>query len=603
MMGHRLKILLLSLIFFSQIWAEVSVEASVDRNTVPLDANVTLTITVSGGRIGGVSAPEFPASDDWMLQGTSSSTSSSIQIINGKFSSSKTLSFIYYISPQRVGNLTIPSMVVNVKGKDYKTKPITINVIKSGVVASNPRMNPSRRGQPSPSTGRKPPVNAKGGKELFISCSAYPETVYVGQQVTVDFSLYTRRDIVNVSFKKDAELKNFWVENLFEAQKLSLQPTTIHGVRYYGMLFRRIAAFPLTPGIATIEPPELTCTVQYRPRSFFDFGRRENVDVSGNKVKVVVKPLPEQGKPASFTGAVGQYSISGKVDRTELPAGEALTFTVAINGFGNIEELTVPDPKLPPDFELFDKKESVSKKAKGSRWSGTKKVDFYLVPRNEGKYVIPPLEFSYFDPKRKKYITIATDSIEVNVLKGKGTAKYGVAGRSGIVAVGGDIQFIKPDAKKISIGAFEMRWGIKWLWFLPLELLLILIAVSYRRRQEHLISNWKKVKASKALKQARKKLDSAKKTKNLHESLGYISDAIFGYIGDKLGTDPGAVIFDDAAIHLEERGVQPEIIEEIKNILDTVDGARFAPSKFKIDVKEMVNKAKDILTEIDRKIG
>ena len=148
--------------------------------------------------------------------------------------------------------------------------------------------------------------------------------------------------------------------------------------------------------------------------------------------------------------------------------------------------------------------------------------------------------------------------------------------------VGGDIEFIKPDTRKIPIGQFKIPWGLGALIFLPIEFLLILLALSYRRRQEHLVENWRAVKASKAFKLARKKINIAGGMKDMNESLGHISDAIIGYIADKLCIDPGAVIFDESALLLEERGVPSETMLELKKILDTIDGARFTPVAFNI---------------------
>ncbi|RKZ28682.1 hypothetical protein DRQ26_00595 [bacterium] len=593
---HKILPIIAILNLFSTVIAEdVSVEATVDRNVITIDDVVTLSVSVEGKGIGSVAAPDFPATDDWSLQGTSSSTSTSMQIINGKISSSKTVTFIYFLSPEKTGNLKIPAFHINVKGKTYRTKPIDITVLDSG---QGQKQGSSRGGTPS----ARAPKSA--GKNIFVSASAYPDTVYVGQQVTVDFSLFTRRDIVNVSFEKDAEFKNFWVEKMYEANRLRLQPKNIGGVRYYGMLLKRIAAFPLSAGKHTVEPMELTCTIRYQPRSFFDFGRTEDVKVNSNRLKITVLPLPENGKPANFTGAVGKYSISAKADKTSLKAGDALTYTVVVSGQGNIESLELPQPQIPADFEVLDRQEKVSKKATNNKWGGSKRFEYVLVPRNEGRYVIPPLAFAYFDPNRKKYITVSSDSIVIDVAKGKGSIAYAPSGRSSVVAVGKDIEFIKPDLDYIKSAPMMPRWGLRTLWFVPLELLFVLLVLVYRRRQEHKIAHWRSVKASKAMKKARKSIAEARRRKDPYSALSAISDAIFGYIGDKLGTDSGAVIFDEAAARMAEKGVDEEAIEQLKKILDRVDAARFSPmGEMAGNVKSIADETQKILQKIDRMIN
>ena len=580
-------------------FGKVSVQASVDRNLVPLNGVVTYTITVTGEDIGSVNPPDFPVTDDWSLQGTSSSHSTSIQIINGKVSTTKTLEFLYYITPQKTGDLTVPPIEVEVDGKIYKTRAIKVHVVKSTPSARRGRS--SRRRGRTPSAPQPPPANA--GDNIFLSCTAYPETVYVGQQITVDFSLYSKLDVTNVSFEKDAEFQNCWVENIYEADRLSFRPTVLNGVRYYGMLLKRVAAFPLSSGKITIEPMVLSCVIRYPPRSFFDFGREEQVKVKSNRKVIVVRPLPEEGKPADFTGAVGNYSISAKVDRKQLPAGDVLTYTITVSGKGNIEALTLPEPQIPPDFEVYDRKERVSKKAYGDKWGGTKKLELYLVPTSEGKYVFPPVKFSFFDPQKEKYVTIQTDSIVVDVLKGKGVSGgYVSRGKTGVVPVAQDIEFIKPDDVKIRVGKFEVCWGVRHLWFLLADLLLILATIAYRRRQEHLVENWRTVKASKALKTARKRLAEARSKKSLYEALGEISDAVFGYLADKFGLEQGAIIFDEIALKLEERGVPANTVSELKQILDDVDAARFAPSQHSVDIKHIAQRTRKILEEIDRNL-
>lgn len=586
-----LKILLLLVILSaSAVYGEVSVDATVDRNVITIDDMVTLSVTVRGEKLGSVNAPQLPATNNWSLQGTSSSTSTSVQIVNSKISTTKTLTYTYYLAPQDTGTLTIPSIDVRVRGKKYTTKPIDVVVVSGGKL-------PAAK-SPAP----KPTATPK--KEAFISATATPETVYVGQQVTVDFSIFTRQDIINLSLEKDAEFKNFWVEKMYEANRLRFQPTSIGGVRYYGMLIKRFAAFPLSPGKLKIEPMELTCTIRYPPRGFFDFGRREDVNISSNRLNIFVLPLPLNGQPSDFSGAVGKYTITVSADKCTLKTGDALTYTVSIQGKGNIEALELPDPKIPTDFEIFDRREKVSKKTIDGAWGGTKKFEYILVPHSEGRYIIPPLRFSYFDPKARKYRSATSDSVVINVRSGKGGVSYVTGRQNAVVAVGKDIEFIKPDLSSMKSTTFMPAIGLKSLWFVPLELLLILLVVLYRQRQEHKIEHWRSFRASRALKQAKKRLAAAKKQRKPYQALGTISDAIFGYIADKFAMESGAIIFDEAAIIMSERGIEDETIEEIQKILDSIDAARFAPQKTTIEnISKIADKTADLLRKIDQKIG
>ncbi len=498
--------------------------------------------------------------------------------------------------PRKTGTLTIPAFTVTVAGKKYDTQPISINVSKGAATSSQGSANPNSPSAPKTSTG---------DKDLFLSIEPSAKNVYVGQQLTVEISVFTRADLRNINFGKDAEFKNMWTEKIFEADRMAFTPTSIGGLRYNGMLLRKVAAFPLAPGESKIEPMEITCTIVLPPRSFFDFGRTENVVVRSNPVKINVKSLPSAGKPPSFVDAVGKYTFATKADRAELLSGEAVTVSVFVGGTGNIDAVTVPEIKIPADFERIDKLESVDKKPKGELYGGTKKIDFILVPRNAGEYTIPAIEFSYFDPSAEKYVTLSSQPINIKVGQGKavvGSTNLGTGGRSGVVTVGKDIEFIKPDLAKVPTGDFAPKTGARALWFLPIELAAIILALVYRRRQEHLMENYRALKASKALKAARKKLTQAQSTKDFRTALGMLYDAIFGYLGDKLSQEPGAVIFDEATHKLEGFGVQPETLEQLKKALDTIDAARFAPDRTFVPISELVTQIEELLAAIDKAV-
>jgi hypothetical protein len=581
----RIKFLILLLPVLTL--AQIKVDATTDRAQVAPGQTITFTVTVSGEGVGSPSAPEFPSNADWSLRGTSQSQSTSMQIVNGKVSSSKAIMFIYYLTPNDTGDLEIPSVKVIAASKQFNTKPVSVRV-------SGKSSQPSGAAVPSPSTPTK-----ADGKELFLSSEWKPETLYVGQQLTVDYSLFTRVDLANVQFEKSAEFKNFWVEKLFDANRLALEPKNIKGVRYYGMLIKRVAAFPLSAGKQTVEPLELTCTIRYPPRSFFDFGKTQDVDVASPKFSIVVLSLPESGKPDNFTGAVGQYTIAATADKCTLCTGDAITYTVTVSGNGNIEALEIPEPKFPSDFEVFDRKQNVSKKPSNNVFGGKKSFDYIIVPHSEGKFVIPELTFSFFDPSKRKYQTQTTDEITIDVKPGKGGASVAYSGKSAVVSVSGDIEYIDGDVVELNRRKIAPVTGLNALWFFAIELLLIVGAVIYRKKQEKNIENWRLVKSSKALKGACKKIDFAKSRKDHHQALSALTDAIFGYIGDKLQIDSGAVMFDESGKILVEKGVGIEQIESLKKILDEIDLARFSPEGTIIDIPKMTLETEQILRQID----
>ncbi len=588
-------IVLIGIITLSLSAQNVKVSSSVDKTQIFLNDVVTFTVTVSGSGIKRVKPAGLNIGNSWRIQNTSKSTSQNIQIVGGRMQASKNFNYIFYLSPTKNGTLTIPSVDVYVNGRKYITKPIKIKV------ASSTRGKPSSGQTTQIPSSQQPKVESD--VNIFLSVITDKKTVYEGEQINVDFMLYSAYRIENVNYEKDAEFKNFWIEPLYQASQLVPETVSFKGKRFSRFLLQTIVAFPLRTGTLTIEPMVLKTIIRHPSRGFFDFGRRATFSVKSNRISIKVLPLPSKGKPDDFIEAVGQYSLSAEVDRNELPAGEALSLKVRVSGYGNIETVTMPQPILPTDFEDFDHRVKVSKDEKGGKLHGIKEVEYVLVPRSQGEYEIPSITFSYFDPKKKKYIQQETEPIMIKVLKGKGGMVMTGGGRSGIVAVGGDIEFIKSDSKTIRTGGFNIPWGLKSLWFLPIELLLIVVALAYRTRYEKRIENIGAVKSSLALNKAKKKLNTARRMKNRTQAIAAIYDSIFQYIGDKLGMAAGAVIFDDATIHLMECGVEDVVCEGLREVLDVIHASRFAPAETDINVDDLVHRVLLLLREIDTKVG
>jgi len=593
--NKTIVIILIGIITFSISAQNVKVSSSVDKTQIFLNDVVTFTVTVSGSGIKSVKPAGLNIGNSWRIQNTSKSTSQNIQIVGGRMQASKNFNYIFYLSPMKNGTLTIPSVDVYVNGRKYTTKPIKIKV------AASTRGKPSSGRTTQIPSSQQPKVDSDDN--IFLSVITDKKTVYEGEQINVDFMLYSAYRIENVNYEKDAEFKNFWIEPLYQASQLVPETVSFKGKRFSRFLLQTIAAFPLRTGTLTIEPMVLNTIIRYPSRGFFDFGRRATFSVKSNRISIKVLPLPTKGKPDDFIEAVGQYSLSAEVDRNELPAGEALSLKVRVSGYGNIETVTMPQPILPTDFEDFDHQVKVSKDEKGGKLYGTKEVEYVLVPGSQGEYEIPSITFSYFDPKKKKYIQQETEPIMIKVLKGKGGMVMTGGGRSGIVAVGGDIEFIKSDSKTIRTGGFNIPWGLKSLWFLPIEFLLIFVALAYRTRYEKRIENIGAVKSSLALNKAKKKLNTARRMKNRTQAIAAIYDSIFQYIGDKLGMEAGAVIFDDATIHLKESGVEDVVCEGLREVLDVIHASRFAPAETDINVNDLVHRVLLLLKEIDAKVG
>lgn len=588
-MLHRIATIFLLIAF---AWGDTKVTATVDRDRISINENVVLTVTVESDK--GAKAPLFPDTDKWAVVGTSSHSSTSIQIIGTRMVTQKTMSYIFVLSPQDTGVLIIPSIKVNVDGDQFNTKPIQVWVTGNGGSTV-----PSQMGQPQ----QTPQIKTAPRDEVFVSLVPSKDTVYIGEQVTISAILYSRVDILNIAFERDVEASGFWTEVLYEAKQLRMTPTTINGKRYYSLELKRFAAFPISSGKSNISPMELRVVVRRPPRDFFDmFGRQDEIRVKSDAPTITVLPLPS-GQPKNFSGAVGWYTITAKVDRQEVPVGEALTYSITVSGDGNINRVKIESPPIPADFEIYDRSETSTKKTRGNIFGGEKKLELILVPRTEGDYTIPPVEFSFFDPQKKTFTKISTnESIPIKVTKGKGivSGKVSSVGRSVVESIGDDIQYIMPDAISINVGIFEKPSSVLSLWFLLVELAVLLGAVFWRRRQVSIFQNWESYIASKALVESRKRLKESAKLKDPVAGLSAISDTIYWYFAARLSIDSGAIIFDEVSRKLYELGAPMDAIRELKIVLDDIDRARFSPEGCSINHKQVSKDVEKLISEIDK---
>ena len=346
--------LLIPLIGFSQeVMLKVSTKSQVGLGE---QFQLVFELNAEGERFKG---PDF---ENWrVLSGPMSSTSSSIQIINGQMTRNFTQSYTYIISATKEGTFEIGSAEITVDGKTIKSSPVSVKVVKGSSSASSGTAN---QGQSQGITDR----------DLFLRAIIDKKEAVTGEQVIVTYRIYTRVPVSSVSVTKLSAFPGFWTKDLL-SDKEALQQSTeiINGVEYTVADIRKMALFPQKTGKLTIEPMELECVAQVRTQtsrqrsrdpfeSFFNdpFFNRGVANVQKNLVSeplsIEIKSLPSQGKPMNFSGAVGQFGISSGIDKTELKTNDAITLTYTLSGQGNIELAELPQLNFPPDFEVYDPK-------------------------------------------------------------------------------------------------------------------------------------------------------------------------------------------------------------------------------------------------------
>jgi len=518
--------------------------------------------------------PPFPGLR--ILSGPNQSTN--MQIINGKMDAS--ISLAYLVVAPEIGEVTIGSASIDYDGKTYTTKPIKIKVEKSAT--------PPQQGNNQASVSDKDIA-----KSLFIVAEADKRSAFVGEQVTITYKLYTKLNIASPQITKLPVFQGFWTEEV-DIKTINFDVVMYNNERFRVAVIKRAALFPTKTGPLTVSPFELSVPVQRSKKrtgndifdEFFNdpfFGRTETVNFTAksNSLQINVNPLPQQGVPASFNGTVGSFDINSDLDKKNLKTNESATLRLTITGTGNIKLVTPPEIKVPSGFEKYEPKIAENINRTGSI-NGQKVIDYLVIPRTPGEYEIPPVEFSYFNPRDKKYVTLKTSSYKMRVEKGSGYVENSNANvsKENVELLNEDIRYIKSSGSSLEKGADSstIKW---WFWFgMIFSAVLFAVIVILSRRREKLYSDTRLLKFRKAEKVAIKKLELAKQAMAKNNSAGFyeeLSKAIFGYLEDKLSIDKSDFTNEKVLSELSVKQVPAELIAKVEELTALCEFARFAP--------------------------
>ncbi|MBU2557835.1 MAG: BatD family protein [Bacteroidetes bacterium] len=611
--NHLHLLLLLTLIHMVSFGQDVRLKTSVKSQVrMGEQFQVVFDLNAEGDNFRG---PDF---NDWrVLTGPMSSTSSSIQIINGQMNKSFTQSFTYVLMPTAEGEFTIGSASITVDGKQIKSEAVTVKVTGANSPAQTQGNNPTN-----------PSQSGEGitSKDLFLRAIVDKKNVVSGEQVIVTYRIYTRVPISSVTVSKLSSFPGFWTKNLLSENDALTQSTEIiNGEEYITADIRKMALFPQKTGKLEIDPMELECVAQVRTQtnrrrtrdpfeSFFNdpfFNRGiSNVQkqLISEKLEINVNPLPTAGKPATFKGAVGQFGFQSAIDRTKLKTGEAINLQFTISGSGNVELVELPTPTFPPDFEVYDPKTSVSVKTSAKGISGTKKFEYLLIPRASGTFNIDPITFTYYDPVKKEYINLSSQQFEISVEKNEseenGRMVYSNA-QEGIKYIGSDIRHIKTKNLKINdINAFFFGSATYLIILFALIAAFILVLVLTNKRRK-LMKNELLVRNRKATKVARKRLKLAHKhlkNKEQNEFYTEMSQALWGYVRDKFSIAPSALSLDLIADILRDKNAPEDITATLIQTLNNCEFARFAPGESGKKMEELYNQGLGIIMKIEKTV-
>lgn len=543
-----------------------------------------------------------------LLGGPSVSSSTSMQIINGRTNSSTTKSYTYYLKADKIGKFKLPVASVNINGKNYKSAALAIEVVKS----ASPQNN---SGQAAVSNTEFKPEGV-----VFVRSLVNKRNIYVGEPIVVTHKLYSKEQIANITDFKEPSYTNFWKENI-DIGELKLTREVLDGQSYNVVILQKNILFPQKSGNLSIGEFKLDAVVKIvkkrKARDHFEqmmygnivqYYAHEEVSIKSPIVKIKAKDLP-LNRPQNFNGVVGSFKLKAEVDKTELKANDAFNLKIKISGKGNVDLLEAPYFNFPPDFEVYDPKISKSSKSSTSGVSGSKTYEYLIIPRNEGDFVIPSFSFCYFDPQSERYESCSSPEFKIHVSKGEGEVVSGTrnvnVNRDEVKYVGSDIRHIMFECdEQIEIGdhSFNSLQHILWLSLSPLFALTLIVFIKKREQKRGNTSLMRLKKATKMaqkrLKTAHQFLQSSDKTKFYEET----SKALWGYLSDKFNISLSVLSMELIQEKLSEKSVEKEYIDEISRIIEHCEYARYAPAGEQHEMAELYDSAIKIISKIEKSL-
>jgi hypothetical protein len=583
--------------------AAQSFTASVSETTVADKEQFKISFTLSANNVNKIKNFKSPPFSNFLvLSGPNQSTS--IQFINGVQSGS--ISYSYILQSKNIGKFSIGKASVEFDGNTYLTKPLNITVVKG---TSKPKTQKKEEGTIS---------NEEIAKNLFIKATVDKRKAYLGEQVTVTYKLYTRLNIAaQMSINKLPQYQGFWTEELETSTNIIFMTEVINGKQFRVGTLKKAALFPSQTGKLEVTPFELTVPVQIKQtrnrNNIFDdffndpFGRSKTIEYNAvsNKISIDVLPLPLKDQPESFKGAVGDYSFKASIDKTNAKTNEPVTIKVVISGKGNLELVELPELNIPTGFEKYEPKTS-EKIANKNIISGSKTAEYLMVPRVVGKREISAIEFSYFNPGKKKYVTKRSGPFSLNITQGERLPDVEVASKEDIRQLGEDIRFIKTSSYNIHKKEESVLFtAIFWIGgAAPMVILFVL--VGWKRKNDKLAGNLALFRYQKAQRVAKNRLKKAKKylNENNHkEFYTEISQALFGYLEDKLHIAKAEFTIDKAKDELNKLNVDDELTEKVKKMAEDCEFIRFAPgAEENTAMKSTYDQMATVITDVEKSI-
>ncbi len=595
----------ISIALFWTQWAraqDVILRASVDRTRVEVGEQIQFTVVVEAAQMGGLPQPQVPTPAGLHLSGSSSSTSMSVNFVNGAMTSKRTTTYVFSFVAQNEGTYMLGPAQLTHDGKTIRSDRVRVEVVKASG-------QPQTRAAPQAGRSMSEAEIRDIEQNLFLQAIPDKRVVYVGEPVRLTYKLFTRYDLRNVQYGHVPTFTGFWTETTFDAQRLNMQRETVDGRAFNAALLKRLALFPTTAGKHVLEQLEVNCEIVAgrRSRSLFDFDPfgafdTQHVRVRSGDVEIEVKPLP-RGAPIGFGGAVGQFEMRAEAVPTSLKAGDPVALKVVLRGKGNLHAIADLMRPKGAAFKFYDPKTNLE--TDGTRLGGQKTFEYVAIPQRDGQVTLPPFALAYFDPVQARYKTAQTNPIVLRVAPGE-QGPQPVAGLPGeeVRALGSDIRYIKPDRTRLVDQSLSLhqRGGFWLLQAVPV--LGVAGAYIYRRHRERLAGDVAYARRRRSRSEARRRLGKANQLMHAGDSAGFYSEihrSLARFVADRTNRAAAGLTAEQVGVVLAECGVDEQVIARVQDVFATSDRVRFAPGEGSAEeMQRLFEQTEDLIGALER---
>ncbi len=544
-------------------------------------------------------APEFKGFD--VLAGPAVSQGSSIQIVNGKMSKSVNISYTYVVVANDPGNYTVGGAKVEVDDKSYTSQLLPIEVVaEKSSSAAQQQGQSQQQGSGHSSQSSQSGQGRIAKDDILLRTIVSRTSLYKGEPLRATIKLYSRVAIAGAENEKMPTFNGFWSQEIENNSEERIQRETYNGKVYETQVLRDYMLYPQQSGDLYIEAAQMDIIAQVIMQSrnidpFFGGGHEVyNVKrhIEAPKIKIDVKNLPA-GAPASFSGAVGSFTINATAPQQSISANSSATLTLKVSGRGNLSFVNAPKVDFPASFEKYSIKttESITPSSVGGS-VGYKQYEYPFIARSQGEYTIPAVEFTYFDPKIEKYMTLTTKEFAVGVEPdGTDTVSGGVVGtlqrgisKEDVKMLGQDIRFIRLDHPQLFSRQMVTVVGmLSWMFFfVALLIMAAIFAVAYFiiKRKIRNSENVVATKGKRANKVAVQRFKLANKYMTEANERAFYEEmlhGLWGYMSDKFNIPVANLTRENVREQLGRRNVKDADIQAFAQIISSCEEAQYSP--------------------------